>query len=85
MISLDYDSEYDILNVALRDGSNSVGCEEYDGLVVMRDYTSREITGLMLYGFVDKYKSHRIPCLPKDITISIEKDVMPVFPARNML
>ena len=79
MLDLDYDSKYDILNISLSEGRNSIGCEEYGGLVVMRDYATREITGLMLYGFADKYEHKTIPKFPDGISINIENDVLPVL------
>lgn len=63
MLSLNYDKKYDILSIALGDTSNAIGCEEYDVLVVMRDYTTRIITGLMLYDFCEKYESNAMPTL----------------------
>ena len=80
MLNLNYDSKYDILNIIWSDSSNSIGCDEYDGLVVMRDFESKEITGLMLYDFVNKYKSGRLPDFPDGISINVEKDVIPAFP-----
>ena len=82
MLNLNYDSAYDILNISLCDNHNSIGCEEYGGLVVMRDYDTREITGLMLYGFIDKYKNQSIPNFPNEIDITIEKDILPAFPLK---
>lgn len=79
MLNLDYDEKFDILNVSLSDSSNSIGCEEYGGLVVMRDLVTREVTGLMLYGFAEKYKMDCIPHFPDGVTITVEKDIIPAL------
>ena len=79
MLNLDYDSKYDILNITLRDNCGSIGCEEYDGLVVMRDYATRTVMGLMIYGFADIYRKHSIPKFPEDVDISVDRDIVPIF------
>ena len=79
MLNLHYDKKYDILNIIVDDSSNAVGCEEYDGLVVMRDYGTNVITGLMLYNFLDKYERHCVPHFPDELDIVIERDIMPAI------
>ena len=77
-----FDSKYDILNIALCDDGNSIGSEEYEGLVVMRNYDTGEITGFMLYGFIEKYKVRKMPKFPSEVEITMERDVMPAFPRK---
>ena len=69
MLKFNYDNKYDILYILLSDGKNSLGDEEYDGLVVMRDEETDEITGLTIYGFMEKYQSDSLPLLPSEIDI----------------
>jgi len=72
MPKFNYDNKYDILYVLLADGKNSLGDEEYDGLVVMRNEDTNEITGLTIYGFMEKYQSELLPVLPSEIDIDFD-------------
>ena len=77
MLKINYDEKYDILYMLTSDGKNSLGDEEYDGLVVMRDETTDEITGLTIFGFSNKYQNDSLPVLPDEININFETDVVP--------
>jgi hypothetical protein len=78
MYALNYDKRFDILNIGIAENrKNSIGAEEYDGLVVMRDRTTREATGLMIYGFKEKLEHQELPVFPNDVTICVEIDVLP--------
>ena len=80
MINVNYDNKYDILYITLGDKEsrrNSLGDEEYNGLVVMRDKETNKITGLIIMGFADKYKKNKMPVFPMEITLNVEKDVVP--------
>ena len=61
----------------LSDSKNSLGDEEYDGLVVMRDENTDEITGLTIFGFFDKYQNDLLPVLPGEININF--DMIPLM------
>ena len=80
MININYDNKYDVLYITFSDKEsrkNSLGDEEYNGLVVMRDKKTNNITGLIVMGFSDKYKKNKIPVFPPEITLNVEKDVVP--------
>jgi len=77
MLKFNYDNKYDILYVLLADGKNSLGDEEYDGLVVMRDEETDKITGLTIYGFMEKYQNDSLPLLPSEINIDF--DLIPLI------
>jgi hypothetical protein len=78
MNALNYDKRFDILNIAVAENrGNSIGAEEYDGLVVMRDRTTREVTGLMIYDFMDKLGRRELPPFPNDVSICVENDILP--------
>jgi len=81
MLKLNYDNKYDILYILLSDGKNSIGDEEYDGLVVMRDEKTDEITGLTIFGFLDKYQKGSLPVLPSEINIDF--DMMPLMSLKS--
>jgi len=76
MLKFNYDNRYDILYVLLADSKNSLGDEEYDGLVVMRDGTTDEITGLTIFGFFEKYQKDSLPALPSEVNIDF--DIIPL-------
>ena len=72
MPKFNYDNKYDILYILFSDGKNSLGDEEYDGLVVMRDEKTDEITGLNIFGFIEKYQRDMLPELPSEIYINFD-------------
>ena len=80
MINLNYDNKFDVLYIGLGNEEyrkNSLADEEYNGLVVMRDENTDNITGLMIFGFKDKYLKNTIPVFPPEVVINMEKDVFP--------
>ena len=80
MLNLNYDNKFDVLYIAFGSEEyrkNSLADEEYDGLVVMRDETTDIITGLIVFGFKEKYIKNKIPVFPSDVKINIEKDIVP--------
>ena len=80
MINLNYDNRFDVLYIALGDDEyrkNSLADEEYNGLVVMRDEKTDNITGLIVFGFKDKYVKNKMPVFPQEVKINIEKDIVP--------
>jgi len=81
MLKFNYDNKYDILYILLSDSKNSIGDEEYDGLVVMRDEDTDEITGLTIFGFWDKYQNGLLPVLPDEININF--DMMPLLSLKS--
>ena len=81
MLKYNYDNKYDILYILLSESKNSLGAEEYGGLVVMRDEATDEITGLTIYGFFDKYQNDLLPALPEEI--NIEFDTIPLLSLKS--
>jgi hypothetical protein len=78
MYALNYDKRFDMLNIGVTENRrNSIGAEEYDGLVVMRDRTTREVTGLMIYDFKEKLAQGGLPVFPSDVSLCVENDVLP--------
>ena len=54
MLDLHYDDQYDILYIGIADKRNSVGCEEHDGMIVLRDLLTNEVTGLTITSFTTR-------------------------------
>lgn len=74
---INYNKRLDVLYVNLKDKSNSYGDESTNGLILMRDMNTEDITGFTVIGFRAKYSTHILPLLPNGIGISWEKDIIP--------
>ena len=73
MIKINYDDKFDVLYIAFGDEEyrkNSLADEEYNGLAVMRDEASNNITGLIIFGFKEKYNSNEIPVFPEEYKVN---------------
>jgi len=71
MLTLNYDSKFDIVYISISDASASLGEEPISGLVVLRDFTTEDITGITIFDFCKKYKNNTLPSMP--IEINLEK------------
>ena len=79
LLGISYDKRFDNLYIKVGDNQSSIGCEEYDGLVVMRDFTSRKITGLKLFGFMGMYHRGSLPKWPDGINIDVDREIIPLI------
>lgn len=77
MLNLNYDSRFDVLAITLTDNRNSVGTDEYDGMVIVRDRNNSNITSVLIYDFIKRQENNILPVLPKEISIDYTKDVLP--------
>lgn len=77
MWSLNLDPENDILYIGLGDRSFSYGDETSEGIVVLHDLNTEEITGITILNFKKKYLQNRLPTLHLPIEIDFSKDVLP--------
>jgi len=77
MLNLNYDSKYDILYIGIGDRRNSSAAEEYDGLVILRDDDTNDITGVTIMGFMRRLKTDSMPKFPSGIFINIDNDILP--------
>ena len=75
MLNLNYDNRYDILYVGISDKKNSIGDEEYDGLLVLRDIQSNNITGLTIFDFFERYKTNRLPAFPLEVKQNVRREI----------
>jgi len=73
MPKFNYDNKFDVLYILFSNSKNSLGDEEYDGLVVMRDEITNEITGLTIFGFIEKYQIGSLPELPNEVDIDFDR------------
>jgi hypothetical protein len=73
MIRTTYDREYDYLNVFLIEDASSYVDESYDGIEVLRDISSKEITGLIIWDFLTRYKNRTLYSVkfPVDIDVDV--------------
>lgn len=75
MHTFNYDKRFDILNIGIgsaENRKNSIGAEEYNRLVVMRDRATREATGLMIYDFKKRLDRNELPVVPNDVPICLD-------------
>ena len=77
MLTLNYDSEYDVLYVGVDDNSSSYGAEEANGINVFRDVNSDCITGFVIFEFMSKFESRALPPIIDPLIIDYENDVIP--------
>ena len=66
---LNLDTKYDVLYVTIADRSRSYGDESDDGVVTMRDMATDEITGFIIFDFMEKYKAGILPKLNLPVKI----------------
>lgn len=73
---IDFDAKNDVLYIVLTPSHLSYG-EDRDGVVIMRDVDTDEITGLTIFDFKRKYNNNSLSdeLLPK--RFSFGKDVYP--------
>lgn len=66
MLKINYDKTYDIMYVSVGNKANSYGDEKIDGLVIMKDLDTDEITGFTVFGFKKRLEEGSL----YDLTIS---------------
>jgi len=69
MLDLSYDKQFDILYVSISSTSASYGDEAIDGLVVLRDLFTEDITGITIFDFKAKFERGSLPPLPIKVNI----------------
>lgn len=77
MFAINHDSENDVLYIGLGDRSNSYGDDDDDGIIILRDIDTRELTGITILDFLYKYQNKELEHLP--IRINFERDVIPLL------
>lgn len=77
MLSLNFDLQNDILYIGLGDRSFSYGDETPEGVVILHDLTTEEITGITILDFKKKYLQNRLPSLHLPISIDFARDIIP--------
>jgi hypothetical protein len=75
MLDLNLDKINDVLYVIISDTSNSYGTEDYNGLVVLRDIMTDDVTGVTIFDFSKRYKKGNLNSLPFPFKIDIEKEI----------
>lgn len=57
MLDMDWDKTRDILYIRLGDTSNSKGDEKENGLIILKDIKTKEVTGITIFNFAKRYKA----------------------------
>lgn len=74
-MNINYDEKYDILYIKLSDNKNSIGDEEDNGILILRDKISNIITGITIFDFYRKYSMNKLPNFPEEININIKNKI----------
>jgi hypothetical protein len=72
MIRTTYDREYDYLNVFFVEDASSYVEESYDGIEVLRDMSTKEITGLIIWDFLTRYKNRTLYSVKFPIELDVD-------------
>ena len=75
MFAIDHDKDNDVLYIGIGDRSNSYGDEEEEGIILLRDIDTEELTGVTILDFLYRYKHKQLDCIP--FPINFERDVIP--------
>lgn len=76
MLSLNYDSQNDVLYIGFSDRSNSYGDEIVDGFVILYDLATGIVTGVTIFDFLSKYRNNKLNDLPMPVNIDFDKDII---------
>lgn len=73
MLNLNFDEKNDILYLKIGNTGNSYGDEESNGIVILHDFFTEEVTGYTIFDFKKRYNDNSIWALPlpKDIDFNI--------------
>ena len=77
MLEINYDWQFDVLYLDIADNSQSCGAETINGVNIFRDLVSDDVTGFIIFDFVEKYRNKRLISIPFAPNINIAKDVFP--------
>lgn len=75
MFAIDHDKDNDVLYIGIGDRSNSYGDEEEEGIILLRDIDTEELTGVTILDFLYRYKHKKLDGIP--FSINFERDVIP--------
>ena len=73
MLSLNYDKKSDTLYLGVGDNSQSYCSDVIKGINVFRDLDSDEVTGFLIFAFMDKYKNSKLSHIPEIPLINFDK------------
>ena len=79
MTEIDYDSKYDVLYVALANMENSYGTEDSEGILVHRDMTTKEVTGITIFEFKKRIMGQVDWPIILPESINFERDLEPLI------
>jgi len=63
MLTFNYDKTYDVLYILFSDDDNTYGDEDECGIVLHRNFSTNDITGVTIFDFEKKYRANQLPAL----------------------
>ncbi|MFA5306941.1 MAG: DUF2283 domain-containing protein [Candidatus Babeliales bacterium] len=73
MLSLNYDKKHDILYISIGTPKPSYGEEDTPGIVVLKDMSTNEITGITIFDFMDRINKNTISDINFPISIDFKE------------
>ena len=77
MMQVHLDRKNDILYLCIYDCSNSYGDESDEGVIVLRDMDTDQITGITIMDFLQHYRKRDLNKLSLPVNIDFSRDVFP--------
>lgn len=77
MLDVNYDKKSDVLYLGVADNSASYCADENGPFNIFKDLFSDEITGYMIFDFMEKYLSKNLPSITTPVNINFKNDVIP--------
>ena len=75
--NFNYDKHFDTLRVFYNNGDESYGDDTENGIILLRNMKTEEITGFTIFHFMYKYRNALLPSLPNSVHCSFERDIIP--------
>lgn len=73
--TINYDTEMDVLYINFSNISNSIGYEDIDNIVYLKDLETQEVTGITILNFKSLIKINSIDIKNLTHEFSLEKDL----------
>jgi len=77
MLNLNLDRKNDILYLGISNTDNSYGSEIANGLIILHDIQTDDITGITIFDFLKRYREGTLNKLPLPIKIDFKEEVYP--------
>jgi len=77
ILGLNYDKQYDVLYIKLKESLSSYEEEAFDGVSYFRDEFSDDLVGLTVWGLKKHQVAKKLNELNLPFSIDFEKDILP--------